>query len=130
MSTRPLLDPFPIITNGDMSGNITGLVTIINQPSMLSYGLSWAGTSPVGTVSVQGSNDYKANPAGGVSNAGTWNTLTLNYNGTFVTTIPVSGNTGNGLIDIGPTGIYAIRLIYTFGSGVGTLQATINAKAA
>jgi len=93
-----------------------------------SYALVWSGTSPVGTVSIQGSNDFALNAEGGVAVAGTWNTLTVNYNGSAVTTIPVTGNTGNGIVDITATGIYAIRLIYTAGSGTGNLTVTMNAK--
>lgn len=110
-----------------MSGNITGAVTLIQKISMLSYAYSWSGTSPVGTVSVQVSNDYSILPNGTVNNAGTWNTLTLNVGGSLVTTIPVSGNTGNTFVDI-DSGAYAIRTIYTAISGTGTLQCTINGK--
>lgn len=97
---------------------------------MISYSLSWAGTSPVGTVSVQASNDYAVYPDGTVKNAGTWSTLTLSVNGSPVSTIAISGNTGNGLIDLNSCAAYAIRLIYTRTSGSGTMQAVINAKVA
>lgn len=128
MSSRPLVNPFPSIKNGDMSANITGSVSIINQLSMMSYGFSWAGTTPVGSISIQVSNDYSVDAGGQVKNAGTWNALTLNYGGSAVTTIPVSGNSGNGLVDILQTGAYAVRPIYTFTSGTGTLQAIFTAK--
>jgi hypothetical protein len=128
LSTRPQIKPELVITNGNMSGNITSLPTIISNVSMVSYGLSWAGTTPVGTVSVQASNDYSLYPTGQVNNAGTWNTLTLNYNGSAVTTVPVTGNTGNGLIDIDTLAAYAVRLIYTAGSGTGTMQCTVIGK--
>lgn len=115
--------------NGNsMATNITSSPTIVQDMYAGSYGLVWTGTSPVGTVSVQGSNDFSLNAEGAVAVAGTWNTLTLNYQGSAVTTIPITGNSGNGLIDITATGIYAIRLIYTAGSGVGSLTVTFNAK--
>lgn len=130
MASRPIIAPFPVITNGDMSGNLTSLVTIIQVQSVFSYGVSWAGTAPVGTISVQGSNDYSVNPGGTVLNPGTWNALPLQTtNGTYVTAVPVSGNTGSGIVDVGRTGIFAIRLIYTFTSGVGSLQALVVGKA-
>jgi len=129
MSTRPYLKPEQVIISGDMSADITSGVTILQQKSLVCYQLSWAGTSPVGTVSVQGSNDYSLNADGSVNDPGTWTTLTLNVNGTPSTTISISGNSGDELIDpIGPTGLYAIRLIYTFVSGTGTLQSFIAAK--
>lgn len=128
MSTRTYLPPDPVIKNGDMSGNIVSDATILRSLSKCSYGLSWVGTSPVGTASVQCSNDYSLNPDGSVKNVGTWNTMTFLYNGSLVSSVAISGNSENGMFDIFDTGIYAIRLIYTFGSGVGTLQAIIAGK--
>ena len=128
MSTLQQLKPFSVLTNGDMSGNLTSAVTVLSNLSMCSYGLSWAGSSPVGTVSVQFSNDYALNPDGSVLNAGTWNTATLNLNGSQVTTIPISGNSGNGFIDITDTAAWAVRLIYTAGSGTGSLQVVLTGK--
>jgi hypothetical protein len=111
-----------------MSGNLIGLPSIILRLPMISYAFSWAGTSPVGTVSVQVSNDYSENAVGGVQNAGTWNTIPLVYSGSSVTAIPLSGNTGNGFVDIDSLAGYAIRPIYTFTSGTGSLQAILEAK--
>ena len=122
MASRPLLSPYPVITNGNMSGSITSAVTIIQNISLLSYAISWSGASPVGDISVQVSNDYAVNPAGSVSNAGTWNTITLSN------TTPVSGNSGTGFIDIDSLAGYAVRLVYTFTSGTGTMQATVSGK--
>jgi len=122
MASRPILSPFPVIINGDMSGNITSAVTVIQNTSMISYDISWSGSSPVGALSVQVSNTYSQNADGTVKNAGNWTTLTLSA------ATNVSGNTGNGFIDVDATGAYAIRLIYTRASGLGTLQATISGK--
>ena len=95
---------------------------------MVSYTFTWSGTSPVGTISVQASNDYSVDATGNVLNAGTWNVLPLNLNGSVVTTVPISGNSGNGAVDIDSNGLYAIQAIYTAGSGSGTLNATVVAK--
>jgi len=111
-----------------MAANITSSPTIMQSLSILSYSFSWTGTSPVGTISIEASNDYSLNPNGTVNNAGTWNVMTVNYQGSAVTTVPVSGNTGIGFIDISPTGAYAVRAIYTAGSGTGNLTATVNGK--
>jgi len=94
---------------------------------MLAYSYSWVGSTPVGTITVQVSNDYSLNPVGAVLNAGTWNNLIFNVGGTPTSSIAVSGNTGNGFLDI-QLGGYAIRTVYTKGSGTGTLQATIAGK--
>ena len=130
MSSRPFLKPFAVVTNGDMSGSITSAVTIVQQLSMISYGYSWSGTSPVGTISIQASNDYSVDAGGTVKNAGTWNTLTVESGGSAVSSVALTGNTGNGLIDVVQTAGYALRTVYTRTSGTGTLQVIVNAKVA
>ncbi len=123
MSSRPQFSPASVITNGDMSASITSAVTIIQKLSQISYDISWtAGSSPVGVMSVQVSNTYSQDSSGAVKNAGNWTTLTLSA------TPSVTGNTGNGFIDVDATGAYAIKLIYTRTSGTGTMNATISAK--
>lgn len=129
MSTRPNIAPQPVITNGSMATNLTSKPTILLNLSMLAYQAKWTGTSPVGTVSLQGSEDYALNPDGTVANAGTWTTLTVTYNGSSVTTVPVTGNTGSGIVEV-TTSIFALRLIYTAGSGTGTLNVTMSSKVA
>jgi hypothetical protein len=122
MSSRPLMQPFSVITNGDMSqASLTSIPTIKSNMSMVSYGVSWAGTAPVGTVTVQVSNDYSENADGTVRHAGTWTTLVLSA------PTNVSGNTGNGFIDV-VTGAYAIRLVYTRTSGTGVLQVIVKGQ--
>lgn len=136
MSTRPQIKPYVVIpnpgavpTNGSMAGNITGYPTILSNLSLPSYSVTWTGSSPVGILQVQVSDDYSLNAEGAVSNAGTWAVMPLNLNGAIVTSIPISGNTGNGVIDINAqTSAYAMRLLYTATSGTGTLTATVLAK--
>lgn len=128
MSTRPNIPSNPVITNGAMAGNITSAVTILQSLSMASYSYSWSGSTPVGTIIVQVSNDYALSSTGAVLNAGTWNTIPFaNASGVTVTSFAVSGNTGVGFLEIG-TAAYAIRTVYTAGSGTGTLQVVIDCK--
>ncbi len=124
MSSRPQLSPYKVITDGDMSGNLTSKVTIIDKLSLMSYAISWVGTTPVGTITVEVSNDYLQNADGSVKNAGTWNTLPLSA------TTDISGNTDNGFIDIELNAGYAMRLVYTRASGTGSMQATLASKVA
>lgn len=128
MSTREKLRPYSVITSGNIAGSLTSSPTVIQGISMLSYSYSWTGSTPVGAISIQVSNDYALNPDGSVQNAGTWNTITFTLSGSSVTSAPVSGNTGNGFIDIDQSGAYAIRTVYTRTSGTGTLQAIICGK--
>lgn len=129
MSTRTNLRPAIVISAGDMSAtSITSAVTVLQSITSVSYQASWTGTSPVGTLAVQVSDDYLLNAVGVVINSGTWTTIYLNVNGTPASSIAVSGSTGNGFIDIEKTAAYAIRLVYTRTSGSGALTAVITGK--
>lgn len=124
MSLRPRIPQEQVITNGDMSAaSITSTVTILGGCSVGSYQFNWSGTSPVGTIAIQISNDYSVFPNGVVNNAGNWIAIYFNVNGgaTPVNSIPVSGNTGAGIASFSDR-VYAIRAVYTKGSGTGTLQ--------
>lgn len=128
MSARPYIGPQQVVTSGNMASNITSTPTFVPNVARPSYGIYWSGTSPVGTLSVQTSSDYALSADGqSVANAGHWATMTLLYNGTYTTTIPVSGNTGTAQLDL-QTSVPVIRLIYTAASGVGTMNAFVNAK--
>ncbi len=131
MSTRTTLRPFKVIDGGDMSATtITGTPTVLQSVTKFSYEVSWTGTSPVGTLAIQVSNTYAVGANGGGS-GGIWTSMPLDLSGTgVVTTIPISGNTGNGFIDVTVQAGYAVRLLYTKGSGTGALTATINGKVA
>lgn len=127
MASRPV-NQMPVITNGNMATNLQSLITVIPQLSMMSYGISWSGSSPIGTISVQVSNDYFVGANGKPSNPGTWTTITFNQNGAAVTQFSVNGNTGTGFLDIDQMGAYAIQLLYTASSGTGLLQVIFNGK--
>lgn len=128
MSTRTTLRPYAVMTDGDMSGSLESAPTVLQGLTTFSYSMTWSGSSPVGTVSVEVSNDYSIDASGNTLNAGSWNTLTLAYNGSATTTIPVSGNTGKGFIEIQKTAAYAIRLIYTADTGTGLLNVIATGK--
>lgn len=132
MSSRPRITKYPVIVDGDMSqASITSAVSIIQDLTLVGYSYSWSGSSPAGDITVEVSNDYALSADGkSVLNAGTWNVLTLNYGGSAVTSVPVSGNSGSGFVDIQATSAYAIRTVYTQDSGTGTLQAIITSKVA
>lgn len=127
MSNRPFLKPTKIITAQSMGANITSLPTLLPQLTRGSFQVVWSGTSPVGTITLQGSDDYATTPAGPVANTGTWTGMDVYVAGVTVSTVPVSGNTGSIIIDF-ETGVNAVRLFYTYGSGTGTMNAYINCK--
>ncbi len=125
MSSRPLLSPKQVITDGSMTGTavLTSLVTVIQNLTQIGYSVSWTGTA-VGTFSVEVSNDYSIYANGAVRNAGTWTAVTLTGTPT------AAGVAGTGYISLTDIPAYAIRLKYTNTSSTGTLQAYINAKVA
>lgn len=129
MSVRTNLRPNPVIVNGDMSGNITSDPTILQSLTVGAYSYSWTGAAPIGVVTFEASNDYALNSDGTVKNAGTWTVMDVLFNGTIVSSVPLTGNSGNGLIDWS-TGAYAIRTVYTRTSGTGVLNVIINGKVA
>lgn len=135
MSQRTTLRPQTVIPSaqatpantGDMSANITGATTILQSLSEVSYSIAWTGTSPVGVFSVEASNDCTVEATGGVS-GGTWNKVPLQLSdGTITTDIPVTGNSGNGFVEV-ETAAYALRPVYTATSGTGTITVKVNGK--
>lgn len=126
MSSRPYRKPHSVITNGNMAGSLTGVASIISNQSITGYAFSWSGSSPVGGVTAQVSNDYSLNTDGSIRDAGTWTTL-LDSAGAPITGA-VSGNTGNGFFNVAQIGSYAIRPVYTRTSGTGTLQCKVVTK--
>lgn len=128
MSDRPIIAPNiykPIINAGDMSGNLTSQVLILQRLPGISFDIKWTGT-PTGTFSVQVSNTVTLNSEGSISNAGNWTTLPSSA---FTGTYPVpSGSADNGFLDIVGTEAYAVRVLYNFTGGSGSLTVTPCAK--
>ncbi len=131
MSTRTGLNPHVVIDAGDMSAaTITSEATLLQSLSMASYEVSWTGSTPIGTLALQVSNSYALGPTGQVSAVGTWTTVPVDLSGGEVTSIPITGNTGNGFIDVSSHAGYAMRLLYTKTSGTGALTAVFKGKVA
>ncbi len=129
MSTRTVLRPHAVISAGNMAlTSVTSEATVFQGLSNLSYEVSWTGSTPVGTLALQVSNTYAPLADGTPGSGGVWTTVPLDVNGAYATSMPVSGNTGNGFIDVTLHAGYAARLVYTKGSGTGTLIATIAGK--
>lgn len=121
MSVRPILKPHAVVEAGDMSADVISDVTVIQWFPFISYSIVWTG-SPVGTFSVEVSNDYSEDPAGNVRNPGTWSPLELSG------PITAAGSADSAVIDIDGAGAYAIRLKYAATSGSGSLDVVISGK--
>ena len=101
---------YSLVTNGSMGASITSALQNLEQMMMAGIQANWSGTSPVGTLSLQISND---------------NTTWTDYSGSSTS---VSGNTGNFMWNLWATPYQYIRVIYTRASGTGTLNVTVNGK--
>lgn len=113
MDGKTLL-PISIVTNGNMSGNITSTVVPLQYEDNVGIQLVWTG-SPVGTFAVQVSLDQI-----------NWIDLpSTAFNGTY----PVPGTTSSpAYLDMALMSAAYIRLSYTSTSGTGTLNALLVAK--
>lgn len=85
----------------------------VNEAIRLCIQASWTGSSPVGSIQVEGSNDgtiWSADPE--------------------ATAITVTGNTGQAIKKIVNCSYSWVRVTYTATSGTGTVTVTLNAKRA
>lgn len=114
---------FPVraVTAGDMSGNITSEVVEIKNQDNVGIQLHWTGT-PTGTFSVEISANHLQDMNGRVMNEGNWVALTLDP------AISASGSADDAYIDLNQMSAMYIRVVYTAGSGTGSLDAYIVAK--
>lgn len=102
-----------LFSSADMSSTQHSSSIEIREGIRLCFQASWTGSSPVGTLQVEGSNDnviFSSDPEAAASN--------------------VSGNTGNVMIKIANTSYPYVRLTYNATSGTGSLNASVNAKRA
>ncbi len=94
--------------SGNMIANITSLPVNINE--IVSYAIQAVFTgSPVGNIELQGSNDG------------------INFTLIPESSAAVSG-AGSYLINVELPAYSFVQVIYTFGSGTGTMTAIINTK--
>ena len=125
------LRQFQSITSGDMSTvSITSAVTSIQWLDNVGIQLNFSG-SPVGTFAVQVSADYAQDTEGNVQNPGHWIPLVLTYfiSGGFTSDTSVPTSVGSPIyLDLNQLSAPWIRVVYTKGSGTGTLNAFITAK--
>jgi hypothetical protein len=100
-----------IISAGDVStATITSSTLEVKEIRTFAVQAVWSGASPLGTLSIQGSND------------GT------NFKELSGGSIAVSGNTGNDLKNFPDCGYAYVQAVYTKTSGTGTITVTVNGK--
>lgn len=103
-----------IIDSEDMSADITSDSTDVTNTDNIGIIVSWTGTSPVGELFVQVSND-NGTPT-------TWVNLD------FGAAINISGNSGSHDISINQLPYSKLRLFYNRTSGSGSLVARLTQK--
>lgn len=107
MSRKLFLEPYRIVTAGDMSANITSAESTVNQIDNVGIQLDFTGT-PTGTFTVEAQRHPSAD----------WVAID------FGSTISASGAAGNHRISISSKE-NKVRVKYTRSSGTGTLNAYI-----
>ena len=116
------------VTAGDMATTGGATVAIADVKNYDSVGLqfSWEGTSPVGAITLAGSNNYNQYTNSGAGAVWTDVPATI-----IVGSLAVSGNTGNTLATVNLKELFRVqklRATYTPSSGVGALTCNVNGK--
>ena len=120
-STKNVLRIWDAIVGGNMATNITSPVTNVQFLDNISIQLNFTGT-PVGTFSVEVSIDHEQDSQGAIIQAGNWVALPLDPT-------PVAAGAADQIIlDLNQISQPWIRVVYTAGSGSGSLDMFISAK--
>lgn len=115
---KQVLKTYKLIDSVSMGADVISAITSIQFLDNISIQMSFTG-SPVGTFSVQVSNDYDSNQPTATA---TWSDLTLSA-------VPTaSGSADDIFIDLTQVPAPYVRIKYSRTSGTGTLNATIAAK--
>lgn len=100
-----------LIDDEAMNSDITSSSLGVNEAISFSVQAIWSdGTSPVGSLDLQASNDG------------------INFTSVLTSPSAVSGNSGQILINVEKHAYANIRIVYTRTSGDGTLNVYVNAK--
>ena len=100
----------------DISTNQTSESTNVLNLDKASIQVNWSGTSPVGVLEIEATNQDPEN------SSSVWRSLDLGA------VVNISGNTGEHDIILNEIPFWAIRLKYTSTSGTGSLNATLTMK--
>lgn len=107
------------LTDGDMSGDLTSLVTHAAKLDNIGFQVKWESSDITGTIAVEGSINYDPQ-----SETGDWYALTFSP----VLTQPNSDN-GGYLVDVNQFPFPYYRVTFTNASGsTGTLNVWTSAK--
>lgn len=112
-----------ILTNGNAAGDLASSVVSLEYQLGCSIQATMTG-APVGTLKLQGSNDFGTIQPAGPDNGGAG---VVNWTDIADSSGPV---TGAGTFSWNYNGVFYkwIRVVYTFTSGTGTINIRINTK--
>lgn len=108
---------FKVFDAVDISSNQTSEIVYVPYLDNVGIVVSWSGTSPVGELFVEVSNQQE-NP----NETMTWVALD------FGAQISITGNTGSHIINANQLPFNALRVRYARTGGVGSLTATLQVK--
>lgn len=117
-----VLFPVHLIAAGDMSlTSITSDAVNIQNQDNVGIQLNWTG-APTGTFAFQVSMDHKETANGVITVAGHWVNLTVSP------AIAAAGSPDSAYVGINQIAAPYIRVVYTMGSGSGSLDVFVGAK--
>lgn len=111
MSVKAVITPYPVITNGDMSGTLTSLATDVLSCDNIAYQVVYTG-SPVGDFAIEGT-----------VNGTNWEPLDLGN-----PSPEASGSSGSFVVSLKGIPYAKLRLVYTATSGTGNLSVWVMGK--
>lgn len=118
MGRKNVIKTHRIFDAQSIASTVTSDITNVINLDQASIFISWTGSSPVGVLTVEATND---DPSQNIPVA-TWRSLD------FGSAINISGNSGSHDLIFNELPFAAIRIKYTATSGAGNLTATISAK--
>lgn len=116
MALKNIIKPFHLMTDGNMSGNLTSDLVDVSYTDNIGFQLNFTGT-PTGDFSVEGSIDYDDH-----LQTGNWSELT------FSTTPQALGAADTHLLNLNQVPYKKLRVKYTRTSGSGTLNIYVMSK--
>lgn len=116
MARKLVVKSYKLWDSADLSGNLTSNITNVIHLDKASIHVTWTGSSPDGTITVEATNDDPA------SLAPVWRELDMG------SAITVSGASGEHDLIFNELPFNAVRLKYAVSSGTGNINATIHSK--
>lgn len=109
--SQPILTRNLQVINSVLDASAVSSSVDISDCTVIAVQAVWTGTSPTGTVTIEGSLD-----------GSNWSTF-------GASSITVSGSSGNGLINFNPAGMPFVRVNFTkTGGTVATMKAYLSSK--